>query len=185
MSGGHPGHRRAAGLRAVAAPVDRSDPLGGHRDLKLLERLHGRRGALRGAGGQRGPAGAVSTSVARGEELAFAGLHGQAELLAGREVSSEELVSLTLERIEASQPTLNAFRCLRAEAARDEARRADRRLATGEGAPLLGVPVAIKDDTDLAGETTEFGCPGSFEPKTQDREVARRLKQTVCVIGGT
>ncbi|HUZ29728.1 MAG TPA: amidase [Solirubrobacteraceae bacterium] len=126
----------------------------------------------------------MSTSVARGEELAFAGLHGQAELLAGREVSSEELVSLALERIEASRPTLNAFRALRIEAAREEARQADRRLAVGERAPLLGVPVAIKDDTDLAGLTTEFGCPGSFEPKTQDGEVVRRLKQAGAVIVG-
>jgi amidase len=126
----------------------------------------------------------VSTSVAQGEELAFAGLHGQAQLLAGCELSSEELVSLALERIEASQPTLNAFRVLRVEAAREEARQADRRLGAGERAPLLGVPVAIKDDTDLAGLTTEFGCRGSFEPKTQDGEVVRRLKQAGAVIVG-
>jgi amidase len=126
----------------------------------------------------------MTTSVEPGEELAFAGLRGQAERLARREVSSEELVSLALERIEAAQPELNAFRCLRAEAALAEAQEADRRLAQGEDAPLLGVPVAIKDDTDLTGETTQFGCPGSFEPKTQDSEAVRRLRAAGAVIVG-
>jgi amidase len=44
--------------------------------------------------------------------------------------------------------------------------------------------VAIKDDTDLAGETTEFGCPGSFEPKSHDSEVVRRLRAAGAVIVG-
>jgi len=120
----------------------------------------------------------------RGEELAFAGLRGQAELLAGGQVSSVELVELALGRIEAAQATLNAFRCVRAHAALEEAREADRRLAAGERAPLLGLPVAIKDDTDLSGETTEFGCPGSFEPKTEDSEVVKRLRAAGAVIVG-
>src|SRR5207244_7902790 len=111
--------------------------LGRHGDLQLLERLYGRRGALRRARRRRSAARAVSTSVSRGEDLAFAGLQGQAQALASGEASSEELVELALERIEASQPTLNAFRCLRTEAALEEARQADRRLAQGERAPLL------------------------------------------------
>ena len=126
----------------------------------------------------------MSTSVARSDELAFAGLHGQAQALAAGEVSAVELVELALERIEASQPTLNAFRCVRAAAAREEASQADSRLAAGQREPLLGLPLAIKDDTDLVGETTEFGCPGSFEPKNQDSEVVRRVKAAGAVIVG-
>ncbi len=96
-----------------------------------------------------------------------------------------ELVQRSLAAIEATQPTLNAFRCVRAEAALAEAEEADRRLAAGERAPLLGVPVAIKDDVDLAGETTEFGCRGRVRAQArQDAEAVRRLKAAGAVIVG-
>jgi amidase len=122
--------------------------------------------------------------VKRAEELAFAGVDGALRALRAGELSARELVQLALERIEASQPQLNAFRCLRPDAALREAEQADRRRAAGEEAPLLGVPVAIKDDTDLAGETTEFGCRGSFRPKARDGEAVRRLKLAGAVIVG-
>jgi amidase len=73
---------------------------------------------------------------------------------------------------------------VRSHAALEEAEAADRRLQAGERLPLLGVPVAIKDDMDLAGETTAFGCDGPFEVKAQDGEVARRLKAAGAVIVG-
>jgi amidase len=122
--------------------------------------------------------------LAASDELAFGGLRRQRDLLAQRERSSRELVELALERIEASQPTLNAFRTIRTDAALAEAEEADRRLAAGERGPLLGVPIAIKDDTDLVGETTPFGCPGRFEAKTEDGEVVRRLRVAGAVIVG-
>ena len=112
------------------------------------------------------------------------GIAAQASALAARETSSAELVAASLERIEASQATLNAFRCVRADAARREAEECDRRLAAGEVAPLLGVPVAIKDDTDIAGETTAFGCAGAFEEAAEDSEVVRRLRLAGAVIVG-
>ena len=112
------------------------------------------------------------------------GLREQAELLSRGEASSRDLVEQALEAIEATQPTLNAFRCLRPEEAIEEAARADDRLAAGEQGALLGVPVAIKDDTDLAGHPTAFGCAGEFEPKTEDAEVVRRLKAAGAVIVG-
>jgi amidase len=124
------------------------------------------------------------TASTDSEELAFAGLLGQGELLARGDISSRELVERSLERIEASQSTLNAFRCVRPDAARAEAEDADRRLAAGEREPLLGVPIAIKDDTDLAGETTPFGCAGEFEPKLEDGEAVRRLRAAGAVIVG-
>ena len=54
---------------------------------------------------------------------AFAGLQATAEALSERSISSEEAVGASLERIASTQDTLNAFKCVRAEAALDEARR--------------------------------------------------------------
>ncbi|HYV14443.1 MAG TPA: amidase [Conexibacter sp.] len=126
----------------------------------------------------------MGTPAPTDTELAFAGLRAQAELIAAGELSARELLEATLARIDAAQPRLNAFRCVRAEAARAEADEADRRRAAGDTAPLLGVPVAIKDDMDLAGESTRFGCPGTFHPRAGDGEVARRLRAAGAVIVG-
>jgi amidase len=105
-------------------------------------------------------------------------------MLAAGTVSARELVELSLRRIEASAQTLNAFRCVRAEEAIEDARGADRRRANGEDGPLLGVPVAIKDDVDLEGEGSRFGCEGEFEPATRDCEAVRRLRRAGAVIVG-
>lgn len=116
--------------------------------------------------------------------VATDGLAAQLERLGRGEVSSRELVEAVLARIEATQPTLNAFRCVRADAALAQADEADRRRSLGERTALLGVPVAIKDDLDLAGETTPFGCQGAFERKGDDAEAVRRLKDAGAVIVG-
>ncbi len=118
------------------------------------------------------------------DELAFAGLRAQAALVASEQVSARELVDAALARIDATQADLNAFRCTRPDAARAEADEADRRRAQGDELPLLGVPIAIKDDMDLAGESTNFGCPGTFHPRHGDGEVARRLRAAGAVIVG-
>jgi amidase len=126
----------------------------------------------------------MTTTPAPPEGLTFAGLRAQAALVATGEASSAELVDAALARVESAQGDLNAFRVICAAAAREQAADADRRRAAGERAPLLGVPVAIKDDMDLAGETTAFGCAGSFTGKTADGEVARRLRAAGAVIVG-
>ncbi|MGW0869427.1 amidase [Streptomyces sp. NPDC002740] len=113
-----------------------------------------------------------------------AGLTATARALAEGEVSSRTLVERTLARIEASQGTLNAFRIVRAEAALAEADAADRRLAAGDGRPLLGVPVAVKDDMDVAGEPTAFGCQGAHPTVAEDGEAVRRLRAAGAVIVG-
>lgn len=114
----------------------------------------------------------------------FASLHEQAGLLAGGQLGAVELAEATLDRVIATQPTLNAFRRLNPERVRAEARDADRRLAAGERLPLLGVPVAIKDDVDMAGEPTAFGMPGNFPAKAVDCEFVRRLRLAGAVIVG-
>ncbi|HEY5343168.1 MAG TPA: amidase [Solirubrobacteraceae bacterium] len=111
-------------------------------------------------------------------------LAGQAELLAAGEVSSVVLVERALARAEELQPLLGAFRTIFAERARVEAARADERLAAGERAPLLGVPFAVKDDIDVEGEPTAFGCAGAFPRKAADSELVRRLRAAGAVIVG-
>ncbi len=113
-----------------------------------------------------------------------AGLRETAELIASGTVTSAELVDAALARIDAAQPALNAFKLVRADAARAEAAAADRRLAAGERLPLLGVPIAVKDDTEVAGEPTAFGCDGDFPPATEDAELVRRLRLAGAVIVG-
>lgn len=104
--------------------------------------------------------------------------------LAEGTVTSRQLVERTLARIEAAQPSVNAFRRVRAESALAEADAADRELAAGVRRPLLGVPVAVKDDMDVAGEPTAFGCPGEFPPVAEDGEAIRRLRAAGAVIVG-
>ncbi|GAA3775199.1 amidase [Streptomyces chiangmaiensis] len=112
------------------------------------------------------------------------GLADCARILAAGEVTSRVLVERSLARIEATQPSVNAFRLVRAEAALAEAEAADRELAAGVRRPLLGVPVAVKDDMDVAGEPTAFGCPGEFQPVAEDGEAVRRLRAAGAVIVG-
>ena len=85
-------------------------------------------------------------------DVAFAGLARQAEMVRAGEVSPRELVSLYLERIERLDPKLNAFRVVRAEQALAEADEAERRRGSADDTPLLGVPIAVKDTEDVAGE---------------------------------
>jgi amidase len=127
--------------------------------------------------------GGSDTAGSGGSELPSELVACAAALAEGR-VSSAQLVDRALAGIEATQPTLNAFRVVRAESARTEAAEADRRLAAGERLPLLGVPIAIKDDVDLAEYPTSFGCPGPFPAKHEDCEMVRRLRAAGAVIVG-
>src|SRR3954447_9350712 len=109
-------------------------------------------------------------------DLAFAGVARQADLVRRREVSPRELVELHLARIAAVDHDLNAFRVVFAERALAEAGEAERRLAAGDEAPLLGVPIALKDDVDVAGERTLLGTGELRAPAGADSEVVRRLR---------
>ena len=117
-------------------------------------------------------------------DLAFAGIARQAELIAAGEVSSRELVELYLERIGRYDNELNAFRVVLAERARLEADQADARKRAGEQRPLLGVPFAVKDDSDVAGELTALGTNAYGPPASHDSEVVRRLRAAGAVVLG-
>jgi amidase len=103
------------------------------------------------------------------EELAFAGPGTLAKLVREREVHPRELVELSLERIEALNPQLNAFRVTLA----DEALAAAGQPMEG---PLAGVPIAIKDDLPLAGQAMTWGSRAPAPRQSVDAEAVRKLR---------
>ncbi len=128
-------------------------------------------------------AAAGTTAKKEPEAGTSSGLREQVLMLQTGEASSRELVEAALNRAEATQSRLNAFRIICAEQALAEAEEADRRLSAGDGAALLGVPVAIKDDVDLSGHTTPFGCGGG-RPAVRDAEAVRRLREAGAIVIG-
>jgi amidase len=116
--------------------------------------------------------------------LAFAGVARLAQLVRDREVSPRELVEFHLERIAQLDPILNAFRVVLAEQALAEAAQVERRLAAGEELPLAGVPIAVKDDTDVAGVSSMCGTAIDTGPVSRDSAAVRRLREAGAVIIG-
>ena len=103
----------------------------------------------------------------------------------GQEVSSVEVVDACLARIGERDPGLNAFSVVLADQARAEAAERDRSLAAGgTTGSLHGVPVAIKEEIDVAGCVTTFGGRANSTPAAADGEVVRRLRDAGAVIIG-
>lgn len=100
-----------------------------------------------------------------------------------RELSPVEVVEALLERIDRLNPILNAFVTVTAEAALDEATRAEAELAAGRDRGLLhGVPVALKDLIDTAGVRTTCGSRRRAQHvPTADAQLVRRLKEAGAV----
>jgi amidase len=128
--------------------------------------------------------GAGSLERVDSRDLAFAGAARQAELVRSGEISPRELVDTCLDRIERLEPTLNAFRVVWAERARAEADQAAARARGGDDRPLLGVPVAVKDNVDVAGEVTTHGTAAFATPAREDSEIVRRLRAAGAIIVG-
>ncbi len=119
-------------------------------------------------------------------QLAFAGITEQARLIREGEISSRELVDICLDRIERLDPVLNSFREVYADEARAAAERADTRVAAGESAPLLGVPVAFKDELDITGRVTRHGTDAYDAPASGTAvHVQRLIDAGAIVIGKT
>ena len=79
-----------------------------------------------------------------------------------REISPLDLIDAAAARIAAVEPAVNALPTLCLDRARDHAKQlmnGERREAEGEAGWLAGLPVAIKDLTDVAGVRTTYGSP--------------------------
>jgi amidase len=126
----------------------------------------------------------TSETASAAADLAYAGVAHQAQLVRSGAVTARELVELSLERIERLDPAVNAFRVVRPERALAEADAAQGRLRDGDAPPLLGVPIAVKDNMDVAGELTTHGTGVVAEPARGDCEVVRRLRDAGAIVVG-
>lgn len=118
-------------------------------------------------------------------DIAFAGAAEQARMLAAGAITSTALTELYLERIARLDAELGGYSVVLAETALTEAATAQQRLDDGESRPLLGVPIAIKDNVDVAGEYTTIGTNAHGpEKQARDAEVVRRLRAAGAVVIG-
>lgn len=107
------------------------------------------------------------------------------QLLDARELSSVELTEAYLERIAAVDDRVRSFVTVTRNTALEQATDADRRIASGEAGPLLGVPMALKDLLSTAGIATTCGSrilQGYHPP--YDATVYARLRDVGAVLLG-
>src|SRR5215218_1661005 len=124
--------------------------------------------------------------MAQSELIDWTLLEAREALRAGQ-VSAVDLAEAYLARIEALEPSLHAFVTVTAERAREQARAADARRAAGEDAPLLGLPVALKDVLCTAGTRTTCGSRilENFVPPFDATSVARLQVAGAVFLGKT
>ncbi|WP_242344576.1 amidase family protein [Anaeromyxobacter terrae] len=119
-----------------------------------------------------------------GAELHDLGLVAAARAIRNGDVSSEDLAGRLLQRARA-HADLNAFITIDEVAVLEAARHADRRIRGGRSAPLLGVPLAVKDSYLTKGLTTTFGTSvlANFEPM-RDALAVSTLREAGAIIFG-
>jgi aspartyl-tRNA(Asn)/glutamyl-tRNA(Gln) amidotransferase subunit A len=121
-----------------------------------------------------------------GAPTSVLGVAEAAEGIAAGRLNPETLVGACLEGIERLDPELNAFRWLMGERAREEARSRRADVERGESlGPLHGVPIAVKDNIELAGDPLTAATPlleGNVAEA--DSEVARRLRAAGAIVIG-
>ena len=105
--------------------------------------------------------------------------------LTSRQISSVELTQACLDRIEAVEDRVQSFLTLTPETALAQAEAADRMLAAGEGGPLTGVPVQIKDVMCTEGVPTTCASRmlENFVPVYNATAVEQLLGQGAVMLG--
>ena len=115
------------------------------------------------------------------EELLFRPATDLASMVRSGECSARELVAASLARIEALEPTINAF----THVAYESAIRAADEISAGDPRPFAGVPIAVKDNRPVSGMPLTVGSDlfGDYVAE-RDSFLVRRLRQAGFVIVG-
>ncbi len=104
------------------------------------------------------------------------------------ELSPVALVQSCLDRIDALNPSLNAFVAVRRDEALAEAAALQRRIVAGKKlGPLAGLPVGVKDLEDVAGMATTYGSLPfkDYRPVADSVQVARLKAADAIILGKT
>lgn len=105
--------------------------------------------------------------------------------LANGEQSAVETVEAAIARIEAQDAEVNAVVVRDFDRAREQAARVGQLLARGHRAPLLGLPMTVKESINVAGLPTTWGLPEhAGYIAERDAEVVTRLKSAGAIILG-
>jgi Asp-tRNA(Asn)/Glu-tRNA(Gln) amidotransferase A subunit family amidase len=123
------------------------------------------------------------------EDLCFLPAIDLARLIRAKKLSPSEVVKTVLARIDALNSKLNAYCTIDHKGATTTAKRIEQEIQKDHNLerPLLGVPVAIKDDLEVAG--LRYTCGSRLREKeigkTDDLTVARLRKAGAIILGKT
>jgi amidase len=107
------------------------------------------------------------------------------QALTARQISARELLDAAIARVESVDPRINAVVVRDFDRARDAAQAADAALARGERRPLLGLPITVKEQFNVAGLPTSWGLAKfrDWRPP-EDALAVQRLKAAGAIIVG-
>jgi aspartyl-tRNA(Asn)/glutamyl-tRNA(Gln) amidotransferase subunit A len=115
-------------------------------------------------------------------------LHEASEKLRAREISSVELTEAVLQRIAVTEDRIRAYLTVARESALEQAKQADtRRRSETQPSPLLGIPIAVKDNFLTQGVRTTCASKilGNFMPPYDATAVAKLLAAGAVIVGKT
>jgi amidase len=153
-----------------------------------MEREPSRRSFIAAVGAAAAATALAPTEARAGPDQAGSAYRTASELasaLADRQVSSRELVDSAITRIEALDPKMNAVVVRDFDRARAAADAADAALGRGDRRPLLGLPMTVKEQFNIAGLSTTWGHLKfkDWRPEA-DALVVQRLKAAGAIILG-
>ncbi|MGB8062993.1 MAG: amidase [Candidatus Sulfotelmatobacter sp.] len=121
---------------------------------------------------------------AKDEDIAFAPVTQLSRWIESRQLSSERLTRIYLERLEKFNPKLRCAITITRDLALQQAKQADAEIAAGKyRGPLHGIPWGAKDLLDTAGIRTTYGAePYRNRVPKDDAEVVKRLHAAGAVL---
>jgi Asp-tRNA(Asn)/Glu-tRNA(Gln) amidotransferase A subunit family amidase len=163
---------RQLALESNVAPATRWDPmLPGSNPAEQRDRF------IRSQGN-------TASLPARDEDIAFASVTTLSRWIESRQLTSERLTHIYLERLDRFNPQLRCAITITRELALRQAKQADREIAQGKyRGPLHGIPWGAKDLLDTGGIPTTYGAePYRNRVPTEDAAVVKRLHEAGAVL---
>jgi len=121
---------------------------------------------------------------AKDEDIAFAPVTHLSRWIERKQITSERLTQIYLNRLQEFDPKLRCVITLTSNLALAQAKKADQEIASGKyRGPLHGIPCGVKDLLDTAGIPTTYGAePYRNRVPKEDAAVVKRLQDAGAVL---